>query len=192
MPSRHGLFLLVLLVAGCGSSPVATEGQALQSFKAEAKRACASLPHRLSRIQQTTPAKSDRIWLEFADAWEATLRRLRELEPPARQRDRFLQMLAHFDNAVRAARAVPSADGELVLAPIAGVIDQGGKGATIAHSLGLLECSAVPPEPTEEQMEQARERIEQAFREQLRKVPRLYQPAHPRRVRPRIETAPRT
>jgi hypothetical protein len=97
-------------------------------------------------------------------------------------------MLVYFGRAVRAAKAVPSAAGEMVLAPIAAMLDQGGKGATIAKSLGLLSCSTVPPAPTKQELARWRKHMERAARQELRKV--LDQAAHAPRVRPRVKASP--
>ena len=202
MPRRLGfLFVLIVLLAGCGSAEVAAEEPAgtraaalepkdiRKTFRAEARAACAGLHRRLVRLENGKPSPN-RVLVEVADAWDATLRKLRRLDPPPQDRRRFRQMLVYFGRAVRAVRAVPSAEGEMVLAPIAAMLAQGGKGATIAQSLGLLSCSAAPPAPTKQELERWRKHIERAARKQFAQLPRLDQAAHPRRVRPRIEAAP--
>jgi hypothetical protein len=200
MPSRRGLLLLVVLVAaGCGSTPVAQERPAVankngSAFDVEAKRACTGLQRGLSRVQRTIPAESPRVWSELADTWETTVERLRDLDPPPEKRPRFKKMLGYFDNAIRAARLVPRAEDELVLAPIVAVMQQGGKGATIAQSLGLLSCSAVLPEPTAGERARWKEHVLRETRREFergRRLPRLDQPAHPAGVRPRVEPTPR-
>jgi hypothetical protein len=165
------------------------------TFHAAAKHECAGLQRGLSRVQRTIPAESPRVWSELADVWEATVDRLRKLDPPPAQRSRFRKMLAHFDNATHAARLVPRAQDELVLAPIVAVMQQGGKGATIAQSLGLLSCSAVLPEPTAGERARWKEYVLREARREFergRRLPRLDQAAHPGRVRPRIEPSPRS
>jgi hypothetical protein len=197
MPSRRGVLLVVLVVAGCGSTSVAHEAReqpkAESTFQAEAKAACADFPRRLNRIRRTTAAESDLIWLRLADEWGVTLQKLRRLDPPPAKERRFRTMLAYFDRAVRAARAVPKAEGEEVLAPIVGVLDQGGKGATIARSLGLLRCSAVPPEPTAAERARGERYLERQVRrqfERMKDLPRLDQPTHPAGVGPGIKAPP--
>lgn len=192
MPSRRGLLLVVLVAAGCGSTTLAQERpvQNRPTFRTEARKACAGLERRLSRVAKSN---GDRVWVELADAWTPTLDKLRELDAPPELRPRFQRMLAHFDNAVRAARAIPGAEDELVLAPIAALMEQGGKGATIARSLGLLRCSAVPPEPTAAERERANDYLLREARRAFEPKPgfrRLDQAAHPGRMRPRIEASP--
>jgi hypothetical protein len=202
VPRRLGfLFVVIVLLAGCGSAEVAAEKHAntkaaalepkknRNTFRAEAKAACAGLHRRLVRLEKGK-ASPDHVLVEVADAWDASLRKLRRLDPPLRDRRRFRQMLVYFGRAVRAIRAVPTAEGEMVLAPIAAMLDQGGKGATIAQSLGLLTCSAAPPAPTKHELERWRKHMERAARKQFAQLPRLDQPAHPGRVRPRVEAAP--
>jgi hypothetical protein len=201
MPRRLGFALvLILLLAGCGSAEVAAEKPtttttpaALEprktpsTFRADARAACAGLHRRLVRLEKGNPSP-DRVMVEVAGVWDATLQKLRRLDPPATERRRFTQMLTYFARAVRALKMLPSTEGEMVLAPIAAMLDQGGKGATIAKSLGLLSCSAVPPAPTKQERERWRKHMERAARQELGK--RLDQAAHARRVRPRIEAAP--
>jgi hypothetical protein len=202
MPRRLGLlFVLILLLAGCGSAEVTAEKsrttrpaalarkQDRTSFRDEAKATCAGLHRKLVHLQKRPGA--DRVLVEVADAWEATLAKLRRLDPPQRDRRRFRQMLVYFGRAVRAAKAVGSTEGEMVLAPIAAMLDQGGRGATIAQSLGLLSCSAVPPAPTRQELERWRKQMEQAARKQFAQLPGPGQPTHPLRVRPRVEPSTR-
>jgi hypothetical protein len=75
-------------------------------------------------------------------------------------KERVDVMLTHFENAIRAARQFSTAEGEAALAVFAGVIDQGRKGAEIAHSYGLDVCSLVPVIPSEQEFVQS-----DAFRE---------------------------
>jgi hypothetical protein len=72
-------------------------------------------------------------------------------------------MLKHFDKAISAARAMPDAEGEMALVPIAAMADEGMKGGAIAHAYGLDECSLFPPAPTEAEFE--RYILEQARKE---------------------------
>jgi hypothetical protein len=200
MPRRPGsLFVLVLLLAGCGSAEVAAEKptkpapatleprKSPPTFRADARGACAGLHRRLVRLEKGDLAP-DRVVVEVAGVWDATLQKLRRLDPPATDRRRFRQMLAYFARAVRALKMLSSTEGEMVLAPLAATLDQGGKGATIAKSLGLLSCSAVPPAPTKQERERWRKHMERAARQELGKL--LDQAADPRRVRPRIKAAP--
>jgi hypothetical protein len=201
MPRRLGsVFALILLLAGCGSAEVAAEKPTkatpaahepkkspTTTFRADARAACAGLHGRLVRLERGNPTP-DRVMVEVAAAWETTLQKLRRLDPPAHDRRPFRQMLVYFGRAVRALKMLPSAEGENALVPIAGMLDQGGKGATIAKSLGLLSCSAVPPAPTEQELERWRKHMERAARQELGKV--LDQAANARRVRPRIKAAP--
>lgn len=198
MPRRLGFVLvLILLLAGCGSAEVAAEKTtttpaALErrktpsTFRADARAACAGLHRRLVRLEKGSPAP-DRVMVEVAGAWDATLQKLRRLDPPATDRRRFRQMLMYFARAVRALKMLPSTEGEMVLAPIAAMLDQGGKGATIAKSFGLLSCSAVPPAPTKQERERWRKHMERAARQEHGE--RLDQAARARRVRPRIKAA---
>lgn len=200
MPRRLGfLFVLTLLLAGCGSAEVAAEKPAEttpaarepkktpSTFRADAKAACAGLHRRLVRLEKGKPSP-DRVLAEVAAAWDATLQKLRRLDPPARDRRRFRQMLAYFGRAVRAAKAVPGAEDETAFVAIVGMIDQGGKGATIAQSLGLLSCSAVPPAPTKQELARQRKRLQRAARQDFARL--LDQAARTRRVRPRVEAPP--
>ena len=197
MPRRLGFVLvLILLLAGCGSAEVAAEKPtpatrepktSPPTFRAEARAACSGLHRRLVRLEKGNPSP-DRVMVEVAGVWDATLQKLRRLDPPATDRRRFRQMLTYFARAVRALKMLPSTEGEMVLAPIAAMLDQGGKGATIAKSLGLLSCSAVPPAPTKQERERWRKHMERAARQELGKL--LDQAAHARRVRPRIKAAP--
>lgn len=117
-------------------------------------------------------AHQRRFWLQLADAWAATIRELRTVDPPTDESRRFDRMLGHFDAAVRAARAVPGA-GEMALVPIAGFVDQGGKGAAIAKSYGLLSCSLAPPAPTKRELEQFRKYVERNAGALFRRTARL-------------------
>jgi hypothetical protein len=176
VPRRLGFLLFVfVLLSGCGSAQVAAEKQAdpeaaapdpntnRNTFRADARAACAGLRRRLVRLEKGK-ASPDHVLVEVADAWDATLGKLRRLDPPPRDRRRFRQMLVYFSRAVRAIRVVPTAEGEMVLAPIAVMLDQGGKGATIAQSLGLLTCSAAPPAPTKQELGRWRKHVERAAR----------------------------
>jgi hypothetical protein len=187
MPRRRVLIfvLVAFLLAGCGSTEVPSrDAKAIEveprdapraAFVAEARRICTGLQRRLGARPKPAKGQESRFWLQLADAWAATIRELRTVDPPSEDRRRFERMLGHFDGAVRAARAVPRA-GEMALVPIAGFFDQGGKGAAIAKSYGLLSCSLAPPAPTKRDVEQFRAYVEReagALFRQTARLPRL-------------------
>jgi hypothetical protein len=121
--------------------------------------------------------------LGLANAWGEAVRELRRLDPPARERAKYRRMLTYFGRAIRAARAVPAARDEMALAAVVGLLDQGGKGARIAESLGLADCSAMPAGPTEQELA--------VLRKQFAKLVPLDQAAHAPRVGPRVEAPAR-
>jgi hypothetical protein len=84
------------------------------------------------------------------DTWAEVVRQLRALDRPPADAARIERMLTHFQNAIRAGRLMPTAEDEDALAVFAGLLDQGAKGAAIAHSFGLDDCSPVPPMPSAE------------------------------------------
>jgi hypothetical protein len=191
MPIRLGLLAAALLLAGCGSTHVAADPPervaSPRTLRAAAKPVCEQLQRRIARLKVPDRADDPRLLLGLADAWAETVRDLRRLHPPARERARFRRMLMHFERTIRAARAVPTAEDELALAAVVGLLDQGGKGATIAQSLGLGDCSVFPPEPTKQELAEVRRQ----FAEQVAKVPPLDQAADLPRIGPRVKTPAR-
>lgn len=162
------MLTLAVFLAGCGGSAAPPDGagagpqqQALpapdptsrSTFLADARRVCARLDARIARLARPKSQPANAQLLAALDAWELTLDELGRLTPPAAQSKRFRKMLAHFDASIRAARQLPSAKGELSLVPVAVMADRGQKGATIAYSLGLRQCSAFAPAPSQREFE---------------------------------------
>lgn len=187
MPLRLGLLSAALLLAGCASTQVAAEAPeraaSPATFRAAARPVCEQLQRRIARLKVPDRPDDPRLLLGLADAWADTVRDLRRLEPPPRQRANFRRMLTHFERAIRAARAVPTAEGELALAAVVGLLDHGGKGGTIAESLGLADCSAFPPGPTKQELAE--------LRKQFAQLAPLDQAADAPRVGPRVKAAAR-
>jgi hypothetical protein len=183
MPRRIGLLVVPLLLAGCGSTQVAAEPTervaSPATFRSDARSICGELQDRVARL--AVPARSDdpRLLHGIADAWAGAVGELRQLEPPATERRSFRLMLVHFDRAIHAARALPTTDDELAVAAVVGLLDQSAKGARIAESLGLADCSAMPAAAMEHELA--------ALRKQFPRLRPLDQPAHTRRVGPRVE-----
>ena len=191
MPLRIGLLLAVLLLTGCGSTQVAADQPERVAppgtLRSTAKPVCEKLQRRIARLKVPDRADDPHLLLGLADAWAETVRDLRRLDPPARERAKFRRMLTHFERAIRAARAVPTAEDEMALAAVVGLLDQGGKGATIAQSLGLAACSAFPPGPTKQELAELR----RLFAKQFAQLPPLDQAADARRVGPRVKAPAR-
>jgi hypothetical protein len=145
------LFLpLVLVAAACGgsenpersSSPQAP-APTREAFVTKAEAIC-------TEAWETVPAGArdappEKVFEMGIDTWSRLVGRLRRLAPPAAEKQRVDLMLTHFENAIRAARQLSTAEDEAVLAVFAGLFAQGQKGAAIAHSYGLDVCSLVPP-----------------------------------------------
>jgi hypothetical protein len=187
MPRRLGFLLAVVWLAGCGSTQVASDpperAAPPTTFRSAVKPVCEKLQRRISRLAVPKRADDPRLLLGLADAWADAVRELRRLDPPASQRAKYRRMLRYFGRAIRAARAVPTARDEMALAAVVGLLDQGGKGARIAESLGLADCSAMPPGPTEQELA--------VVRKQFAKSLPLDQAAHAPRVGPRVEAPAR-
>jgi hypothetical protein len=183
MPRRIGLLVVPLLLAGCGSTQVAAEppGRVASpaTFRSDARSICGELQDRVARLE--VPARPDdpRLLHGIADAWAETVRELRRLDPPANERARFHRMLTHFDRAIHAARALPTTDDGLALAAVVGLLDQSAKGARIAESLRVTDCSAMPAAAMEQELA--------ALRKQFPRLRPLDQAAQTRRVGPRVE-----
>jgi hypothetical protein len=178
---RVPLLALVAVLAGCGDS-IASDNEAADSREdapvrakttsaaaaradlvADAEQICARMEGRLAgRATPSAPPTPNQM-LAIVDAWAVTVDELRELDPPAAEAARFGRMLKHFDQAIRAARALPDAEEELALVPIAAMSDEGMKGGAIAHAYALDECSLFPPAPTQAEFE--RYILEQARKE---------------------------
>jgi hypothetical protein len=169
---RTGLLLLVLFLTGCGGS-VASDNDATSNpdpaaatradLVADAKKICARMEGRVAGlVTPSTPPTPNQL-LAIVDAWAVTIDELHELDPPAAEATRFRRMLTHFDKAIRAARALSDAEGEMALVPIAVMSDEGMKGGAIAHAYALDECSLFAPAPTQAEFE--RYILEQAKKE---------------------------
>ena len=177
MPRRVGLLFAVLLLTGCGSTQVqADRPERVASpgaFRLAAKPVCEKLQRRIARLALPERPDDPRLLLGLADAWADTVRELRRLGPPPRERVRFRRMLTYFERAIRAARAVPTAEDELALAAVVGLLDQGSKGGTIAESLGLADCSAMPAGPTEQELAVLRKQFAKQVLDQAADAPRV-------------------
>jgi hypothetical protein len=161
---RMQLLFLVAFLAGCGGS-VASEDEATSNpvdrpaaatraeLVAEAKKICARMEGRVAGLVTPSRPPTPNQMLAIVDAWAVTIDELHGLDPPAAEATRFRRMLTHFDNAVSAARALPDAEGEMALVPIAAMADEGMKGGAIAHAYALDECSLFPPAPTQAEFE---------------------------------------
>ncbi len=171
----HRTSLLVVLalaaiVTGCGGAPAdtdqATPRPAAQAppakaivdtgradLVAAATRICARMEDRYADLAKTTTPPTAKQMAAIVNAWAVTVDELHDLAPPPAEARRFKRMLRHFDDAIRAARALPEAEGEMALVPIAAMADSGMKGGTIAHSYGLDECSLFPPAPKPGELE---------------------------------------
>jgi hypothetical protein len=169
---RPRLLVLLVFLAGCGGS-VASDNEATRppddptasprvapaatttraALVAEAKKICARMEGRLAGLVTPSSPPTQNQALGIIDAWAVTIDELHGLDPPAAEATRFTAMLTHFDNAVSAGRALPDAEGEMALVPIAAMADEGMKGGVIAHAYGLDECSLFPPAPTQAEFE---------------------------------------
>jgi hypothetical protein len=159
---RTGL-LLVAFLAGCGGS-VTSDNEAASNpdpaaatraeLVADAKKICARMEARVAGLVTPSTPPTPNQMLTIIDAWAVTIDELHGLDPPPAEATRFRRMLTHFDKAIRAARALPDADGEMALVPIAAMSDEGMKGGAIAHAYALDECSLFPPAPTQAEFEQ--------------------------------------
>ena len=183
MPRRLGLLIAVLVLAGCGSTQVGAERPepvtSPATFRSDASSVCAGLQRRVAALPLPERPTDPRLLHGLADAWAETVRELRRLDPPAQERAQFRRMLVHFDRAIRGARALPTAEDELGLAAVVGFLDQGAKGSRIAESLGLPDCSALPAAQTERELAE--------LRKEFGRLLPLQEPAHARRVGPRVK-----
>jgi hypothetical protein len=181
--TRHTspLFLVTVsaLLTGCGGAPgdadKATAGPAAQGppavpmavasradLVAQAKGVCARMEDRFAGLAKPTTPPTAKQLRAIINAWAVTVDEFQDLTPPPAEAARFKRMLHRFDDAIRAARALPDAGGEMTLAFVAAMADAGMKGGTIAHSYGLDECSLFPPAP-------APGELERYLEEQMRK-----------------------
>ena len=171
---RRQPLILVLFLAGCGGA-VASDNETTSNpddrattatraeLVADAGKICARMEDRMAGlVTPSRPPTPDQM-LEIIDAWAVTIDELHGLDPPAAEAPRFRRMLTHFDKAISAARALPDAEGELALVPIAAMADEGMKGGAIAHAYALDACSLFPPAPTQAEFE--RYILEQAKQE---------------------------
>jgi hypothetical protein len=187
MPRRIGLLVVPLFLAGCGSTQVAAEPpdhvSSPATFRSDARSICDELQDRVVRLEVPERPDDPRLLHGIADAWAGTVRELRQLDPPATERVRFRRMLVHFDRAIQAARTLPTADDELAVTAVVGLLDQSEKGARIAESLDVAGCSAMPAAAMEQELA--------ALRKQFPRLRPLDQAAHARRVGPRVEAPAR-
>ncbi|HEV3479009.1 MAG TPA: hypothetical protein VG144_06120 [Gaiellaceae bacterium] len=205
--TRRTSLLLVLAagLAGCGgktstddparpkaarSAPAArvNELASRSELVAAAKRICARMEQRMPAIDPSGGVPTPRELAAIIAGWAATIEELHELRPPAPEAARFARMLRHFDNAVGAARLLPSAEDETALVAVAGMADAGMKGATIARGYGLDECSLVPPAPPRGEFE--RYVLEQARKEGGMLAPGTLNPPQGRRLPPKQNKRP--
>lgn len=157
-----------MFLAGCGGSAESREGAGAgpqqqagpapapttgSTFLADARRVCARLDARVARLARPKGQPTNAQLLAALDAWAETIDELRALKPPPSQHKRFRAMLEHFEASIRAARQLPTAAGEEALVTVAVMADRGQKGAAIAHSLGLQQCSAFAPAPSQREFE---------------------------------------
>ena len=157
---------LVLVCTACGASDDQGESSGgrrpqtgkeakptRQAFVRQANAICAEAWKNAAANLRDAPPEE-----QFATAmetWDDLVRELRRLHPPAADEARVTRMLAYFEDAVRAGRRVAAADDESVLAPLAGLVDQGSRGAAIARSYGITACSPLPAKPSTEQFFQS-------------------------------------
>jgi hypothetical protein len=171
---RRQLLVLLVFLTGCGGS-VAADNETTSDLDdrptaatraelvADARKICARMEDRMAGLVTSARPPTPSQMLEIIDAWAVTIDELHGLDPPAAEATRFRRMLTHFDRAISAARALPDAEGELALVPIAAMADEGMKGGAIAHAYALDECTLFPPAPTQAEFE--RYILEQAKQE---------------------------
>jgi hypothetical protein len=160
---------LALFAAGCGGAgesdrtaparaqpapPKPPAISTLADLVSEAQAICARLEERISHLGRPATPPTRKQILALIAAWKVTVDELHALEPPPREARRFGRMLVHFDNAIRAAEALPPAKGEIALVHVAAMAYAGQRGAAIARAYGLDRCSLFPPAPTRAEFEQ--------------------------------------
>ncbi len=172
------LISLVLACAACGRTDEAGRGAESDrpgqeqetltrgQFIANAKAICTDPSKEIVPPGVQGPSPEEQLAIAM-DVWSGVVRELRELEPPTGERTRVDRMLTNFENAIRAGREAFTAENESALAAVAGLFDQGSKGAAIARSYGLEVCSPVPVMPSAEELSE-NEAFQRAMLDRIR------------------------